>query len=250
MNRKTLRKILKDVQLKKISVQDAFFKLKALPYRDIGIAKIDGHRQLRKGFPEAVFCEGKTTAQIVSIVTNMMKDEGGFIATRADRKVFNAVKKAVPAAKYREEARIITVKNSGGRVSSKKNILIITAGTSDIPVAEEARVTAEFMDNRVEVLYDVGVAGIHRLLIDHLDDLFKANALIVIAGMEGALPSIVTGIVSKPVIAVPTSVGYGANFKGLSALLSMMNSCAPGMAVVNIDNGFGAACIASMINHM
>ncbi len=250
MNVKRLESILKDVQSKKISIQDAFFKLKSLPYRDLGIAKIDGHRHLRKGFPEAIFCEGKTIPQVVRIAGGMLEDDGSLIATRAGIRVYNAVKKAIPDAIYQKEARIITVRRTPGKVNGKRNILIVTAGTSDIPVAEEARVTAEFLDNKVETLYDVGVAGVHRLLIDHLDDLFKARVLIVIAGMEGALPSIVAGIASSPVIAVPTSVGYGANFKGLSALLSMMNSCAPGMAVVNIDNGFGAACLASMINHM
>ena len=250
MNTGELGKILRAVQSNKITIQDAFVKLKSLPYRDIGIAKIDGHRQLRKGFPEAVFCQGKTIPQIVKIVKAMLKDDNNFIATRADRQAYEAVKRIIPEARYSESARIITVKRSAGRVNKKKYIMIITAGTSDFPVAEEARVAAEFMDNRVKTLFDVGVAGIHRLLTENLDDMFNASVLIVIAGMEGALPSIVAGIVGSPVIAVPTSVGYGANFKGLSALLSMLNSCAPGMTVVNIDNGFGAACVASMINHI
>jgi len=245
MNQKNLKKLINRIKDKKISPDEAYAKLKALPYEDIGFAKLDHHRHLRRGFPEVIYCEGKTKEQIAKIARKLSKNSGELLATRADKKAFQAVKKTLKKAKYHEKARIITAGNS--RKKEKGNILVVSAGTSDIPVAEEAAVTAEFLGNKVERLYDVGVAGIHRLF-KNMKILKSADVLIVIAGMEGALASVVSGLVDKPVIAVPTSVGYGASFKGLSALLTMMNSCSPGVAVVNIDNGFGAGCMASIIN--
>ncbi len=218
-----------------------------MDYEDIGFAKIDHHRPLRKGFPEVIYCQGKTPQQIACIAQSIAKQGHAVLATRADRKAFLAVKRSLKTAKYHETARIITVSSKQKAVSGKQNITVITAGTADLPVAEEAAVTAEFLGNKIDRLFDVGVAGIHRLL-KNIDRLKKARVLIVVAGMEGALPSVIGGLIDKPIIAVPTSVGYGANFKGLSALLTMMNSCAPGIAVVNIDNGFGAAVVAHYIN--
>lgn len=217
-------------------------------YEDIGFAKIDHHRIHRKGFPEVIYCQGKTPEQISNIAFRISKNGHDVLATRADKKAFEAVKKVLPKAKYYEEARIITVKRKIDKRYSifDNKIAIITAGTSDIPVAEEAAITSEFLGNGVKRIYDVGVAGIHRLT-KNLDLIRKAKVLIVVAGMEGALPSVIGGLVDIPIVAVPTSVGYGANFKGLSALLAMLNSCAPGIAVVNIDNGFGAAVFANAI---
>ncbi len=250
MNQKQLKKLINKIKNRKISPDEAFSKLKSLPYEDIGFAKLDHHRHLRKGFPEVIYCEGKTTKQIVEIAKRLSKNSKGILATRADKKLFSAVKKAQRGAKYHDKARIITIKNRDERreMRGEKKILVVTAGTADIPVAEEAAITAEFLGNRVERLYDVGVAGIHRLF-KNMKKLMAADVLIVIAGMEGALASVVAGLVDKPVIAVPTSVGYGASFKGLSALLTMLNSCSPGVAVVNIDNGFGAGCMASIIQN-
>ena len=217
-----------------------------LSYEDLGFAKIDHHRKQRKGFPEVVYCEGKTPEQVAKIAQRIARQKHDVLATRADRKAFQAVKKILKNAKYHELARIIIVKKTNDRRLATGDICIITAGTADIPVAEEAAVTAEFLGNKVERIYDVGVAGIHRL-IRNLPTIKKAKVVIVVAGMEGALPSVVGGLIDKPIIAVPTSVGYGASFKGLSALLTMMNSCAPGIGVVNIDNGFGAAVLAHYI---
>jgi len=216
-------------------------------YEDIGFAKIDHHRVKRKGFPEVIYCQGKTPQQIAKIAKRISQNNHDVLATRADRKAFQAIKKVLKEAKYHETARIITMtQKTGDRRQVTGNIAIITAGTADIPVAEEAAVTAEFLGLKVDRIFDVGVAGIHRL-VKNMGRIAKARVLIVIAGMEGALPSVVGGLVDKPVIAVPTSVGYGANFKGLSALLTMMNTCAPGVAAVNIDNGFGAAVMAYTI---
>ncbi|MFH1347350.1 MAG: nickel pincer cofactor biosynthesis protein LarB [Candidatus Margulisiibacteriota bacterium] len=215
-------------------------------YEDLGFAKIDHHRIKRKGFPEVIYCEGKTIPQITQIAQKISQNKHDVLATRADRKAFNAIKKVLKKAKYHEAARIISVKTSRAPRPASQEICIITAGTSDIPVAEEAAVTAEFLGLKVKRIFDVGVAGIHRLL-KNLPRIKKARVLIVVAGMEGALPSVIGGLVDQPIIAVPTSVGYGANFKGLSALLTMMNSCAPGVAVVNIDNGFGAGVMAHYI---
>ncbi|MCM8761645.1 MAG: nickel pincer cofactor biosynthesis protein LarB, partial [Candidatus Omnitrophica bacterium] len=213
---------------------------------DIGFAKIDNHRALRRGFPEVVFGKGKTVDQIVSISKRIIARERLLLVTKAPEEAFKKLKKLYPAVKYNKRAGIISYRKSSP-VMKKGLVLIITAGTADIPVAEEARATLELMGNYVEMLCDVGVAGIHRILnMKHLLD--KANVIIVIAGMEGALASVVSGLVSRPVIAVPTSVGYGASFGGIAPLLTMMNSCSPGVAVVNIDNGFGAAYFASLIN--
>lgn len=215
-------------------------------YEDLGFAKVDHHRIKRKGFPEVIYCQGKTAPQIAKIAQSIAKKGHNVLATRADRKAYQAIKKVLKKAKYYEAARIITVKRKAEKQKSRKPIAVITAGTADLPVAEEAAVTAEFLGLKVEMINDVGVSGIHRLL-KNLKKIQKAKVLIVVAGMEGALPSVVGGLVDQPIIAVPTSVGYGANFKGLSALLTMMNSCAPGVAVVNIDNGFGAAVMAYSI---
>ena len=215
-------------------------------YIDIGFAKIDNHRALRRGFPEVVFGKGKTTEQIVKISQKIITHDGILLVTHADQKAFSKLKRHYPGIKFDKKAKIISYRRT--RPTLKKGtVLIITAGTADLPVASEAKVTLEMMGNKVELLCDVGVAGIHRLL-DKRDTLNKANVIIVIAGMEGALPSVVSGLVSKAVIAVPTSVGYGASFGGIAPLLTMMNSCSPGVAVVNIDNGFGAAYFASLIN--
>jgi hypothetical protein len=251
MNREALKKLLSDIKKGKLSPSEAYSKLKSLPYEDLGFAKIDHHRHIRTGFPEVIYCPGKTIEQITKIAKRIAAAKHDLLATRADEKVFKAVKKVLKKAKYNKTARIISsaADNQQPTTDNSKTILIVSAGTADIPVAEEAVATAEFLGNNVEKLYDVGVAGLHRLL-DNYKQLDQANVIIVVAGMEGALASVVAGLVDKPVIAVPTSVGYGASFKGLSALLAMLNSCAPGVSVVNIDNGFGAACTASMINHL
>ncbi|ABB15740.1 nickel pincer cofactor biosynthesis protein LarB [Carboxydothermus hydrogenoformans] len=248
MNEKKLRQLLISIQNKEISIDEGIARLKGLPFDDLGFAKVDHHRQLRQGFPEVVYCAGKTKEQIVAIMENLVnKSENNILATRASREVYEAVAKKIPDAVYYELARAIVVWR--GEQEKRGHILVISAGTSDIPVAEEAVITAEVMGNRVERLYDTGVAGIHRLL-SQKEKLFAARVLIVVAGMEGALASVVAGLVDKPVIAVPTSVGYGANFGGLSALLTMLNSCASGVGVVNIDNGFGAGYLASLINRL
>jgi NCAIR mutase (PurE)-related protein len=217
-------------------------------YEDLGFAKVDHHRHRRKGFPEVIYCQGKTPQQVAKIAKSIADKGHDVLATRADRKAYLAVKKVLKKAEFHETARIIVVKK---KVDSRKSkienrIAIVTAGTSDQPVAEEAAVTAEFLGLKVDRLFDVGVAGIHRL-VNNLDRIKDSRVVIVVAGMEGALPSVVGGLIDKPIIAVPTSVGYGSSFKGLSALLTMMNSCAPGIAVVNIDNGFGAAVMAFSI---
>ncbi|NYE58091.1 nickel pincer cofactor biosynthesis protein LarB [Carboxydothermus ferrireducens] len=248
MNEKKLRQLLISIQNKEISIDEGIARLKGLPFDDLGFAKVDHHRQLRQGFPEVVYCAGKTKEQIVAIMENLVnKSENNILATRASREVYEAVVKKIPDAVYYELARAIVVWR--GEQEKRGHILVISAGTSDIPVAEEAVITAEVMGNRVERLYDTGVAGIHRLL-SQKEKLFAARVLIVVAGMEGALASVVAGLVDKPVIAVPTSVGYGANFGGLAALLTMLNSCASGVGVVNIDNGFGAGYLASLINRL
>lgn len=218
-------------------------------FEEMGFAKIDHHRADRCGAPEAVFCEGKTIEQIALIVQKMNEGPHNILATRASLEMFNAVQKRVPEAEYHELARLIIVRKEIVTPDPDRFILVMTAGTSDIPVAEEAALTAELMGHKVERVFDVGVAGIHRLFAQE-EKIRGANVLIVAAGMEGALASVVGGLVSKPVIALPTSVGYGASFEGLAALLGMLNSCAAGIAVVNIDNGFGAGRLAGMINSM
>lgn len=242
-----LKELLLEVKNGNLDIDTAIEKLKVLPYEDLGYARLDHHRALRKGFPEVVFCQGKTTEQSVEIIKRLAEKNTRVLATRADRVVFDSIKEFLPDARYNELARTITI--SRDEVKSIGHILVISAGTADLPVAEEAVETASIMGNYVERLYDVGVAGLHRLL-GSLDKINSAKVLIVVAGMEGALPSVVAGLVDKPVIAVPTSTGYGASFKGLSALLTMLNSCVPGIAVVNIDNGFGAGYLASIINHI
>lgn len=241
-----LKVILENIKSKKLSVEEAYSLLKNLPYEDLGFAKVDHHRHLRKGFPEVIFCQGKTPDQISHIASRISHHGHDVIATRADKKAFLAIKAVLPKAKYHDVARIVTVTRRASRVASRKVISIVTAGTADIPVAEEAAITCEFLGLKVEKLFDVGIAGIHRLL-KNLKALQKAHVIIAVAGMEGALPSVIGGLVDTPIIAVPTSIGYGASFKGLSALLTMLNSCAPGVAVVNIDNGFGAAVMAYAI---
>ena len=241
-----MKKILEDYKAGRVGLEDVLEKMKSLPYEDLEFAKIDTHRALRKGFPETIFCQGKTIPQIIKILEVMVKRDHSILATKANKKIFTAVKKIYPDAEYNELAKTIVIKRE--QLKPKKGkILVITAGTSDISVAEEAVVTAELMGNKVEKVYDVGVAGVHRLF-DIKDRIFDANVIIVIAGMEGALASIVGGLTASPVIAVPTSVGYGASFKGIAPLLTMMNTCAEGVVVVNIDNGFGAGYFASLIN--
>ncbi len=248
MDEKSIIKLLKNLKENKISIATAIQKLKLLPFEDIGFAKIDHHRALRRGFPEVIFCQNKTDEQVVKIVMAMSKSGNNILATRASQKIYTAVKKINKKAHYNKLARTIVIKNNtNAKQKTKQKILVVTAGTSDIGVAEEAAVTAEIAGNKVERLYDVGVAGIHRLL-SNTKKLQEANVLIVVAGMEGALPSVVSGLVERPVIAVPTSVGYGASFKGIAPLLTMLNSCSPGIVVVNIDNGFGAGYFASLIN--
>ena len=248
MFKKDIQKILRDYKSGKISEKEVLDRLSFLPFENIEYASIDHHRSLRHGFPEVIFCQGKTPEQVAEIAKRILKTSGVLLATRASKEHYKAVKKFAKDAKYNEIARTITVLRAKPDTGKKKGkILIITGGTADMPVAEEAKVTAEVLGNEVAVLYDVGVAGIHRLMYN-LDKLRDASVIIVIAGMEGALASIVGGIAGVPVIAVPTSVGYGASFGGISALLTMLNSCAPGVVVVNIDNGFGAAFAATLMN--
>ncbi|MDP3804817.1 MAG: nickel pincer cofactor biosynthesis protein LarB [Candidatus Omnitrophota bacterium] len=242
-----IHKILKNLERGRISRKTALAGLKDLPYKDLGFAKVDCHRSLRRGFPEVIFGKGKTHDQILKIAKSIISYDGILLITHADEKVFLKLKKLYPKIKYGKSSRAIYFRKDAPRLKNG-TVLIITAGTADSPVAEEARITLELMGNKVDVLYDVGVAGLHRVL-DKKDALEKASVIIVIAGMEGALASVVSGLVSKPVIAVPTSVGYGASFNGIAPLLTMMNSCSPGVAVVNIDNGFGAGYFASLINH-
>ena len=246
MQEQDIRKILENVKNGDIDINNALDKLKDLPFEDLGYAKIDHHRGLRNGYPEVIYCEGKSLEHIQGIVEKMLVRENNILATRADKEVYEAIKEVTDNVEYFEMARIVVVKKRALK-STKSKILVVTGGTSDLPVAEEAAITAEVLENSVDRLYDVGVAGIHRLLA-HRNKLNEANVIIVVAGMEGALASVVGGLVDKPVIAVPTSIGYGANFGGLAALLAMLNSCASGVGVVNIDNGFGAGYLASTIN--
>ena len=249
MKEKDLNKILQDVKGGTVSVQEALETLKTLPYEDIGFANIDHHRAIRKGFPEVIWGEGKSADQLIGIIEKMLKMDHPILATRVDEKKALKVKEKFPEAGYFPQSRALTLNDSKVEEKGRGIILIVSAGTSDIPVSEEAAVTAEFLGNRVERIYDVGVAGIHRLF--HRMDLIRgAKVIIVVAGMEGALASVMGGLVDKPVIGVPCSAGYGANFGGISALLSMLNSCASGVSVVNIDNGFGASCQANLINKL
>ena len=251
MNQADVRKLLEAVRRGKLSPEVAIERLKHLPFEDIGFAKVDHHRALRQGYPEVIFGKGKTPTQVAEIARTMLKHKASrnnVLVTRADAKMFAAVKHVSRSAKFHPLSGVITIERTR-EITGKGTILVVSAGTSDIPVAEEAVLTAQLMGNRLEQLFDVGVAGIHRLL-EHRELLTKARVIICIAGMEGALPSVVGGLVGVPVIAVPTSAGYGASFGGVAALLGMLNSCASNVTVVNIDNGFGAACVASCINRL
>jgi NCAIR mutase (PurE)-related protein len=248
MTIKEIEKLLNKVREGTISVDEALEVLRSFPYTDLGFAKIDHHREIRTGYPEIVYCAGKTTEQVREIFRVMIEKENNVFGTRANKDMYDAVRNISPEAVYYAEARIISVQKKKPD-TPKSKIAVITAGTSDIPVAEEAAVTAELLGNNVIRIYDAGVAGIHRL-VDKLPEIRSCRVIIVIAGMEGALASVVGGLIDKPVIAVPTSVGYGASFGGISALLAMLTSCSSGVTVVNIDNGFGAGFSASMINRM
>lgn len=244
----SIRALFDDVKSGKLTPDEAVERMRHMPFEDLGFAKVDHHRALRNGMPEVIFGEGKSPEQVAGIFQRLAEHGKNVLATRASEAQFAAVQKIVPEAEYRERPRAIVLRRDAQQYG-KGRISVVSAGTSDIPVAEEALVTAELMGNQVEHLYDVGVAGIHRLLA-HRESLTKARVVIVCAGMEGALPSVVGGLVGVPVIAVPTSVGYGAAFQGLAALLGMMNSCASNVTVVNIDNGFGAGYVASLINRL
>ena len=248
MNKADIRTLLQKVESKEIGVEAALKEIEDLPYKDLGFAKIDNHRELRVGYPEVIYCGGKTADQVKAIVEFMLTKDNNILATRASEQMYEAVKKICPSARYNSLGRTITIRQREIELS-ESYIAIVAAGTSDLAVVEEAAETAAILGNRVEKIVDVGVAGIHRLFA-HMAVIRGAKVLIVIAGMEGALASVIGGLVDKPIIAVPTSVGYGASFNGLAALLSMLNSCASGVSVVNIDNGFGAAYNASMINKL
>jgi pyridinium-3,5-biscarboxylic acid mononucleotide synthase len=245
MDDTVFRTLLEEVAAGKLDMDAAMKRLRLLPFDDLGYAKIDYHRCIRQGHPEVVYCAGKTIPQIKGIVEQLARHHSNILATRADAAVFQGIQEVVQNCRFHEAARIVVV--NPREVEMVGNIAVVSAGTSDIPVAEEAAVTAETLGNKVYRLYDVGVAGIHRLLLS-CGDLFEANVVVVVAGMEGALASVVGGLVSSPVVGVPTSVGYGASFGGIAALLSMLNSCAAGVSVVNIDNGFGAGYQANLIN--
>ena len=248
VNAESIRKLFEQVRKGTLSPDDAVARLRHMPFEDLGFAKVDHHRALRVGMPEVILGEGKAATQLAGIFSRLAKHKGNVLATRASEKQFAAVKKKVRAAEYREVARAIVLERDRTKYG-KGIVAVVSAGTSDIPVAEEAVVTAEVMGNEVQHFYDVGVAGIHRLLANR-EAITKARVVIVCAGMEGALPSVVGGLVGVPVIAVPTSIGYGSSFKGLAALLGMLNSCASNVSVVNIDNGFGAGYVASLINRL
>jgi NCAIR mutase (PurE)-related protein len=248
MTESALKQLLEDVRRGKLSPDDALFRLRHLPFEDLGFAKVDHHRALRAGFPEVILAAGKSPAQVAEIFTRLACHKNNVLVTRASREHFAAVRKKSRPAEYRELARAIVLRQNSEK-HGKGMVAVVSAGTSDIPVAEEALVTAEIMGNEVAHFYDVGVAGIHRLLA-HSKALMRARVAIVVAGMEGALPSVVGGLLRVPVIAVPTSIGYGASFEGLAALLGMLNSCASNVSVVNIDNGFGAGYVASLMNRL
>jgi len=246
MNVETLKKLLEQLQIGEISVDQTMEQLRHLPFQPIDCANIDHHRALRCGMPEVIYCPGKTTAQIVEIFSQLAQHKHNVLATRADETIYEQIKLHFPNAQFHPVARTIILRQEQTKPKIGR-IALVTAGTGDIPVAEEARVTAELLNQNVETIYDVGVAGLHRLL-SHCQQLQQANVVIAIAGMEGALASVVGGLVAVPVIAVPTSVGYGTSFSGIAPLLTMLNSCSTGVSVVNIDNGFAAGYIASLIN--
>ncbi len=242
-----IKQLLADVKEGRVSVEEAFGALRNLPFQDIGFACIDHHRSLRRGLSEVIFGEGKRVSDILAIMERMLRHRDDVLITRLSREKAEKIRATHPDSEYHDRARCLTLVLSPRKTAGRGKILVISAGTSDIPVAEEAAVTARFMGNDVEVLHDMGVSGIHRILA-HREEIARAGVIVVIAGMEGALPSVVAGLVDKPVVAVPTSVGYGASFGGIAALLGMLNSCAAGVTVVNIDNGFGAGYAASLIN--
>ncbi len=242
MNNEQITKIFQAVREGRLAVADAVRKMQHLPYEDISFAMVDHHRHLRLGVPEVIFGSGKTEKQVIEIARAMYKTSKCFLITRATDRIFKSLK--IKGAKFHPLSGVIAV---GGQKKGSGNLLVLAAGTSDIPVAEEAAVTAAFLGSKVATVYDVGVAGLHRLM-DRTEELKKARVMIVVAGMEGALPSVVGGMTDKPIIAVPTSIGYGTSFSGLTALFAMLNSCVPGIAVMNIDNGFGAGCLAHRIN--
>jgi NCAIR mutase (PurE)-related protein len=248
MNRLQIETLLNEVREGRTNVDEALDRLRDLPFEDMGFAKLDHHRALRTGMPEVIFASVKTTQQVTAIFAHMAKAGGNVLATRVTREMVEAIQTIEPRAEYHETARAITLAQAP-TVPGKGTVGVVCAGTSDLPIAEEAAVTARLMGNTVELIADVGVAGIHRLLVQK-NSLQSARVLIVCAGMEGALPTVVGGLVNAPVIAVPTSIGYGASLGGVAALLGMLNTCTPNVCVVNIDNGFGAACIASLINHL
>lgn len=244
-----LKELLYNVKNGSLNIDEALNLLKDLPYEDIGYANIDHHREIRNGYPEVIYCEGKSDEHILGIIDKMNNKGSNILGTRCRKETFEKIKEIYPNSEYEELSKILKIKNYEISNIGKGKIIVVSGGTSDISVADEAYYTAQFLGNDVERVYDVGVAGIHRLL-SKKDILQSARVIITVAGMEGALPSVVGGLVDVPVIAVPTSVGYGANFGGLSALLTMLNSCASGISVVNIDNGFGAGYLASMINKL
>ncbi len=246
MNRSDILKLLQSVRSGKTDVETALKRLKHMPFEDVAYAHIDHHRHLRHGMPEVIYCEGKTLEQVVGITKRMLKAGSDVLATRANETIYKAVRKLNHRAMYHKASRAVVIKHDENK-PTKGIVLVLTAGTSDIPVAEEASVTAGMLGSTVQTVFDVGVAGIHRVLSKR-DILDAARVIVVVAGMDGALPSVVGGLVDKPVIAVPTSVGYGAGFQGLAPLLTMLNSCASGIAVMNIDNGFGAGVLAHKIN--
>ena len=246
MTPENLSKLLQQVRRSRLSVPQALERLRHLPFEDLGFVKIDHHRTLRQGFPEVIFAPGKSPEQVETIVAKMMPKRHNILITRGNQELYKQVRKVAPKSKFHSLSGAITIEHAR-KNRGRGTILVVSAGTADIPVAEEALVTAKIMGNRVKAVYDVGVAGLHRLL-NQMGVLRNARAIICVAGMEGALPSVVGGLVGVPVIAVPTSIGYGASFEGLAALLGMLNSCSPNVAVVNIDNGFGAGYLASMIN--
>jgi NCAIR mutase (PurE)-related protein len=250
MDKQDIQGLLERVRAGRLSVARAVEQLRHMPYEDLGFAKIDHHRGLRQGFAEVVYAQGKTPRQVATIARGMLRprETQNVLITRADARVFRAVRRISRMAEFHPLSGTISIRRNR-EIFGKGTILVVAAGTSDIPVAEEAAVTAETLGNRVETVYDVGVAGLHRLL-DHREKMASARVIVCVAGMEGALPSVVAGLVAVPVIAVPTSVGYGASFGGLTALLAMLNSCASSVSVVNIDNGFGAACVASAVNRL
>jgi len=249
MNADALREVLAQVRAGERSVEDALVRIKDLPYEDLGFARLDHHRALRQGFPEVVFCEGKRIEHTVAIMQKLASEHanGLVLGTRVTPETFAAIEHALPHAQYFPEARIVIVGTLPQPQDDGAFVLVACAGTADMPIAVEAAITARAMGSRVEELYDVGVAGIHRLL-DARDTLMQANVIIVVAGMDGALPAVVGGLVACPVIALPTSIGYGTGLGGVAALMTMLNACAPGIAVVNIDNGFGAGYLANLIN--